>query len=73
MQKLRSALCTPCRGLAPGQVPEGEQAQGAGQCPRPWLFSGPVLGVEELGGSPQGMQDIRDSRAPRWPASQCSG
>lgn len=74
MQKLRSALCTPCRGLAAAQVPEGEQARGgARQCPRPRLFSGLVLGVEELGGSSQGMQNIRDSQVPCWPEAQCSG
>lgn len=40
---------------------------------RPWLFSGLVLGVEELGGFTDGMQNIRDSQIPCWPKSQCSG
>lgn len=40
---------------------------------RPPLFSGLVLGVEELGGSSDWMQNIRDSQIPCWPESQCSG
>lgn len=36
---------------------------------QPWLFSGFMLGVEELGGSAAGMQDLRDSRIPSWPES----
>lgn len=39
----------------------------------PRLFSGLMLGVEELGGFTDGMQNIRDSQILCWPESQCSG
>lgn len=58
MQKLRPALSTPWRGLAPAQVQEGEQVPSMGSRHKssavsqawPQPFSSLVLGVEELNG-----------------------
>lgn len=73
MQKLRPALCTPWRGLAPAQVLEGEQVpsvsveqtRGAVQCPK----CGPGCSQAACSGSRNSM-GCRMYVTPKFPAGQ---